>query len=309
MLTTSLPTAIAAFRKATPFLIFQGDCKKFLAELPPASVDLIVSSPPYFMGKEYDKSNRYEDFEREHLELVPLLSRALRNGGSLCWQTGVHARNSRVVPLDFLAYSAFAQDKSLFLRNRIIWQFEHGVHSRRRFSGRHETILWFTKGEEYVFDLDAVRIPQKYPGKRHYKGPNRGEYSGNPIGKNPGDVWEIPNVKANHREKTIHPCQFPVALPQRLIRCLTKPGAVVLDPYAGVSSTGVAAGLEGRRFAGCEIDRTYAETGLRRYEALKAGTLRVRDWAQPIEQPNPLRAVAQTPEGFRRDHDGAESTV
>ena len=84
---------------------------------------------------------------------------------------------------------------------RVIWTFEHGAHARKRLSGRHETVLWYTKGDNYEFNLDQIRIPQKYPGKRHYKGPNRGELSGNPLGKNPGDVWSIPNVKANHVEK------------------------------------------------------------------------------------------------------------
>jgi adenine-specific DNA-methyltransferase len=248
MLSRKSLDAIRVSLAGEPFVLFQGDCRQLLEDLPEGSVDLIVSSPPYFMGKEYDRSTKYKDFEREHGELAPLLTRALRPGGSLCWQTGMHADNGEVVPLDFLAYCAFSKEPSLKLRNRIVWHFEHGVHARKRFSGRHETILWFTKGTDYFFDLDAVRVPQKYPGKRHYKGQKRGELSGNPLGKNPGDMWGIPNVKSKHKEKTEHPCQFPVALPQRLIRALTRPGDVVLDPFAGVSSTGIAAVIEQRRF-------------------------------------------------------------
>jgi adenine-specific DNA-methyltransferase len=239
MLTCVADEAIAAAND-TPFVLYRGDWRDVLADLPDGSVSLIVSSPPYFVGKEYDRSNRHEDFVREHLELAPLLSRVLRPGGSLCWQTGMHVNDATVVPLDFLAYEVFSRDTSLFLRNRIVWHFEHGVHAQNRFSGRHETILWFTKGKEYSFDLDAVRVPQKYPGKRHYKGPKKGKLSGNPAGKNPGDMWSIPNVKAKHKEKTAHPCQFPVGLPQRLVRALTKPGELVLDPFAGVASAGIA---------------------------------------------------------------------
>ncbi len=73
---------------------------------------------------------------------------------------------------------------TLLLRNRVVWTFGHGLHSPTRFSGRHETILWFTKGDNYTFNLDAVRVPQKYPGKRHYKGLKKGKFSGNPLGKN-----------------------------------------------------------------------------------------------------------------------------
>ena len=94
------------------------------------------------------------------------------------------------------------------MKNRIVWHFEHGLHLKHKFSGRYETILWFVKTDKYIFDLDKVRVPQKYPGKVGYKGKNKGKYSGNIKGKNPSDVWIIPNVKSFHKEKTIHPCQF-----------------------------------------------------------------------------------------------------
>lgn len=175
--------------------LVQRDAFEFLESLKEESVDLIVSSPPYCMGKEYEKSLNVADFIRAHEALAPLLVRSLRSGGSLCWQIGHHVRNSVVIPLDALVYPIFAAEDKLSLRNRIVWTFGHGVHASNRFSGRHETILWFTKGTDYHFNLDAVRVPQKYPGKRHYKGPKKGEFSGNPHGKNPSDVWEIPNVK------------------------------------------------------------------------------------------------------------------
>jgi adenine-specific DNA-methyltransferase len=210
----------------------------------------------------------------------------------------MHACDGAVIPLDFLAYAAFSKQPSLTLRNRIVWHFEHGVHARKRFSGRYETILWFTKGAEYFFDLDPVRVPQRYPGKKHYKGPKKGELSGNPRGKNPGDMWAIPNVKSKHKEKTAHPCQFPVALPQRLIRALTRPGDLVLDPFAGTSSTGIAALIEKRRFLGCEIEMKYAKLGIQRYNDLISGVLQVRDWKLPAELPDPRQAVAKAPPHF-----------
>ena len=126
------------------------------------------------------------------------------------------------------------------LRNRIVWHFEHGLHCSRRLSGRHETILWFTKSNAYTFHLDDIRVPPKYPNKRHFKGPKLGQLSCHPLGKNPGDVWIFPNVKNNHVEKTNHPCQFPVELAERLILALTSPGDLVLDPYMGVGSSAVS---------------------------------------------------------------------
>lgn len=274
------------------------DAFKFLAKLRPGSVDLIVSSPPYCMGKAYDKSGSIDDFIADHERLAPLLVRALKDGGSLCWQVGHHVKNSVVVPLDALVYNIFSKEKELFLRNRIIWTFGHGVHASRRFSGRHEAILWFTKGNEYYFDLDAVRVPQKYPGKRHYKGPKKGEWSGNPLGKNPSDIWEIPNVKSRHIEKTDHPCQFPVALAQRLIRALTKRSGLVIDPFMGSGSAGVAASIERRRFRGCDVKGVYVEIAAARIAAVERGEVRHRSIDKPIYVPNSQQAVAKRPPHF-----------
>ena len=138
------------------------------------------------------------------------------------------------------------------------------------------------------FNLDAVRIASKYPGKMSYKGPNKGNLSGNPKGKNPedvwngDDVWNIPNVKGNHREKTAHPCQFPVGLVERLVLALSNRGDLVFDPYAGVASTGVAAALHGRRFIGSEIDPKFIAIGRSRVDLALAGTAKYRPHGKPI---------------------------
>jgi adenine-specific DNA-methyltransferase len=271
------------------------DARRFIGSLKPGSVDLFISSPPYCMGKEYDTSLDLADFTTAHEEIAPLLARALKPGGNLCWQVGHHVRNGITIPLDIPAYGAFAAQPALLLRNRIVWSFGHGTHAQRRFSGRYETVLWFSNGREYYFDLDAVRVPQKYPGKKHYKGPKQGTPSGNPLGKNPGDVWDIPNVKAGHVEKTEHPCQFPVALALRLVRALSPANGLVVDPYLGAGSTAIAALSEGRRFAGCDIERDYVEIARRRVEALQAGTLQMRPLEKPIHVPSLRDSVARVP--------------
>jgi adenine-specific DNA-methyltransferase len=275
--------------------IIRKDALLFLSDLNAKSVDLVISSPPYFMGKEYDTSCSIDDFIAIHEQLSNQLVRILNDGGSICWQVGSHVRDNVVVPLDAIVYSIFSKHVELQLRNRIVWTFGHGAHTSRRFSGRHETILWFTKGDKYPFALDAVRVPQKYPGKRHYKGRKRGEPSGNPLGKNPGDVWDIPNVKANHVEKTEHPCQFPVALVQRLVKALCPPHGLVIDPYLGAGSTAIAALSEGCRFMGCDIEAKYVKIARERVKELVAGTLKVRPLDQPIHIPSANDSVAQIP--------------
>ena len=186
----------------------------------------------------------------------------------------------------------------LILRNRIIWTFGHGLNSTQRFSGRHETILWFTKGENYKFNLDSIRIPQKYPGKRYYKGEHKGELSGNPLGKNPSDVWDIPNVKANHVEKTAHPCQFPAAIPLRLIRALTDVDGTVLDPFMGSGTSAVAALLANRKFIGAEIKEEYYAIACERIYSTLEGKVNVREDI-PVMKPNKNTAVAKLPNSFK----------
>lgn len=271
--------------------------------MPDGAASLTLTSPPYCISKDYESAKSVEEFEEFHGRLIPEIVRLTRPGGSICWQVGYHTRgNAAITPLDYIAYQIFSHHKSLTLRNRIIWTFGHGTHCKARFSPRHEVILWFTKstkeGQGYTFNLDDVRVPQKYPGKTHYKGDSKGALSGNPLGKNPEDVWDIPNVKASHVEKTDHPCQFPVGLAQRLIRALTSPGELVLDPCVGSGTTGAAAVLENRRFAGAEIARDYLKIAHSRIMDAADGRLRYRDGNRPVRVPSPGERVARKPPHF-----------
>jgi adenine-specific DNA-methyltransferase len=197
---------------------------------------------------------------------------------------GNYVEDGAIVPLDAAFFPVFA-DLGLKMRNRIVWHFGHGLHCKRRFSGRHETIMWFTKTDDYVFNLDPVRVPQKYKKKRHYKGPNAGKLSCNPKGKNPSDVWNIPNVKSNHVEKTDHPCQFPVGLVERLVLSMTDPDQWVLDPYLGSGTSIIAAVRNGRRGAGAETVGQYVEIARDRIARAVAGTLRTRPMLKPVYRP------------------------
>ena len=297
MIVSDPEQAVRASLSGEPFVLFNGDCVALLKSMPQDTVDLTVTSPPYFMGKSYDRSYSVDDFKTDHAILAPAICSITKPEGNVCWQVGYHVRENEVYPLDYAVYEAFSRE-SLKLRNRIMWHFGHGAHAPRRFCGRHETILWFSKEDAYHFNLDAVRVRQKYPGKRHYKGPRKGEFSGNPLGKNPSDVWDIPNVKANHVEKTGHPCQFPISLCQTLIRALAPAGALVLDPFAGSASTGIACLLEGRRFIGAELSQEFCGIAQKRYDDWRAGTLRHRSIDTPIWTPRPGDAVAQKPEHF-----------
>jgi len=276
-----------------PVVLFPGDCREFLSTLPDGAARLIVTSPPYNLGKAYEQRRPLDAYVAEQAEVIAACARVLAADGSLCWQVGNHVAGGEVFPLDILLYPLFKRH-GLALRNRIVWHFEHGLHCARRFSGRHETILWFT-GPGYVFHLDPVRVPQKYPGKRHWKGPNAGRPSCHPLGKNPGDVWVIPNVKHNHVEKTPHPCQFPVELVERLVLALTEPGDLVVDPYMGAGSAAVAAVRQGRRAAGAEIEPRYVAIARERVALAARGLLRTRPIGRPVYMPRASHAVARRP--------------
>ncbi len=291
-------------------VLYHGDVSDFIATLPDKTVSLIITSPPYNLGKDYEDRVSIETYLEAQSQVIAQLCRILRDDGSLCWQVGNFVEDGEVYPLDILYYGIFKRF-NLFLRNRIVWHFGHGLHASKRFSGRYETLLWFTKTDDYVFNLDAVRVPSKYPGKRHYKGPHVGKPSGNPLGKNPSDVWEllpqewedglwdIPNVKSNHPEKTTHPCQYPVELAERCILALTNEGDWVFDPYAGVGTSLIAALMHNRRAAGSEKEAEYVNIARDRLEAYFNGTLKVRPLGKPVHQPTGNEKVSQVPDEWK----------
>ena len=256
----------------------------FMKTLSDESMKLVITSPPYNLGKDYEARTSLDAWLAGQERVIGECVRLLHPRGSICWQVGNHVHNGEIVPLDTLLYPLF-RARGLKLRNRIVWHFGHGLHCSKRLSGRYETINWWTRGGDYTWNLDPIRVPSKYPGKRHFKGPNIGRLSGNPRGKNPGDVWVFPNVKNNHPEKTAHPCQFPVELVERLVLSMTDAGDTVFDPYMGVGSSAVAALMHGRAAWGCDTVPRYVEIARERVRALRDGTLKTRPMGKPVYDP------------------------
>lgn len=295
------------------YRLIEGDSLTALDTVPDLSCRLILTSPPYNIGKEYERDRRltldeYFDWIRP---IIEKLVNKLAIDGSVCWQSGNFIDSGEVYPLDTFFYSIF-KELGLKLRNRIIWHFNFGLHAQNRFSGRYETILWFSRGDDYLFNLDPVRVPQKYPGKRHSakKGVRAGGPSGNPLGKNPSDfwefdasaafkldpIWDFPNVKSNHPEKTQHPCQFPSELAERCILALTNAGDVVLDPFVGSGTTAIAAAMHGREAIGIDRDARYVKLADYRLALLERGELPMRPMGTPLYQPAVGDRVARVPD-------------
>lgn len=292
------------------YSIENGDCLKVLKKYEDEKFDLIITSPPYNIGKSYETKTTIEQYLETQEEIIQELIRTLSENGSICWQVGNFVDKGEVYPLDIFYYQIFKKH-GLKLRNRIIWHFGHGLHASNRFSGRYETILWFTKSDNYIFNLDDVRVPAKYPGKRHFKGPNKGKLSGNPKGKNPSDIWEIvvkdwenelwniPNVKSNHPEKTSHPCQYPVELVERCVLALTNKDSWVLDPFNGVGSAVIAALKNERNAIGIDQEKEYCKIAKDRIKELKEGNLKLRPINKPIHKPNKKDKIAQMPKEWQ----------
>jgi DNA modification methylase len=287
-------------------VLLAGDSATTLKAVPSGSVKLIITSPPYNLGKEYETTQSLDQYLEGLTPVLQELVRVLADDGSLCWQVGNSVDHAEVFPLDIFFYPIFKR-LGLKLRNRIVWHFEHGLHATKRFSGRYETLLWFTKSDTYTFRLDAVRVPSKYPGKLAYRGPNAGQPSGNPLGKNPSDVWhlvvqdwetalwDIPNVKSNHPEKTLHPCQFPIELVERCVLALTNEADWVLDPFSGVGSALLAALKHDRRALGCEKEAAYLAVAEQRVQDLASGALKYRPLGRQKHQPTGREKVARVP--------------
>ena len=287
--------------------ILTGDIERLLPQWPQNFFQLIITSPPYNLGKQYEQKQSLNGYLEQQKTVIRQLVRCLKPSGSLCWQVGNFVDRGEVFPLDIYFYPLF-KELGLKLRNRVVWHFNHGLHASHRLSGRYETLLWFTKGDDYVFNLDNIRVPSKYPGKRHFKGAKKGLLSGNPKGKNPSDYWallqnefnlgviDVPNVKANHPEKTLHPCQFPIELAERCVLAFTNKGDWILDPYGGVGSS-LLAGLKNER-RGVSVDKepSYSRIAIDRVQQLRRGQLKTRPLGKPIHIPSGREKITQMPQ-------------
>lgn len=290
----------------------EGDVIELLRAAASERYRLIISSPPYNIGKAYERTGlSLEQYIEWQTEVISLISQVLHEDGSVCWQVGNYVSSGEVLPLDSVFIPIFRRF-GFKLRNRIIWRYNFGLNADRRLSGRYETLLWFTKTDKYIFNLDAIRIPQLYPGKRHAasKGVDKaGRPSGNPLGKNPSDfwefsaeteflhnpVWELPNVKAGHPEKTSHPCQFPIELAERCVLAFTNPRDAILDPFVGTGASVLAAIKHSRLGVGFDKESKYLSEASARMEALLRGELRFRPLGKPVRRPKPSEKVAKVP--------------
>lgn len=235
--------------------VWVGDALELLQRVPTASVPLVVTSPPYNIGKPYEKRRGTGDYLDWCTSWLTEIRRVLTPNGAAWLNLGfveVLGRG-RAVPIPYLLWDRLG----MYLVQEVVWTQQNGIACRRRLSPRNEKLLWLVKDpRSFVFNLDAIRDPDvRYPNQRV-----RGRNRCNPLGKNPGDVWAIPRVTAGRAaaERTNHPAQMPLALASRIITACSIVGDVVLDPFAGSGTTIVAAVGKERVGVGFERYSEYA---------------------------------------------------
>ncbi|NBO92346.1 MAG: site-specific DNA-methyltransferase [Planctomycetia bacterium] len=256
--------------------IVTGDCLRHLATLPDGSVDLAFADPPFNIGYEYDVYNDRQgraDYLAWTDRWLAAVSRVLKSDGSMYVAIGDEYAAEMKVRLDALG---------LTMRNWIVWHYTFGVACKRKFNRSHAHIFYYVVNpKRFTFNADSVRVPSArqttYADRRAVAGgklpddtwvlrPQEEDKAFTPE----SDTWYVSRVCGTFRERTGHPCQMPEAVLERIIKVSSRPGDVVLDPFAGSGTTLAAAKRLGRRWLGIELSPDYANAVRQRLDRIEA---------------------------------------
>ena len=248
--------------------IYKMRCEEGLKKLlqHDVKIDITITSPPYNIGKEYEKKMPTEEFTQWLVDICNYIYDLTKENGALLLNVGylkVEGKG-KAVPITYLLWEKI----KFFLQQEIVWNYGAGVAARKFLSPRNEKVLWYIKNEnEYTFNLDDIRDPDvKYPNQKKH-----GKLRCNTLGKNPSDVWQIAKVTSgknrSSKERTNHPAQFPEDLIGRMVKGFSNEGDLVLDPFIGSGTTARTAMINKRYFLGFEINRSYIPTIVERLES------------------------------------------
>ncbi len=246
-------------------VIYHGDCLKMMHRISRPVFDLVVTSPPYNIGKEYEEEQRLSEYLDWSEQWFSQVARLLKLGGAFWLNLGYREvpKRGKAVPLPYLLWDKVP----MYLLQEVVWNYGAGVAARKSFSPRNEKFLWYVKNpDHYTFNLDDVRDPNvKYPNQK-----KNGKLKCNPLGKNPSDVWQFPKVTSGRQrsspERTAHPAQFPLRVIDRIVKACSDSGDLILDPFLGSGTTAVAALRNGRNMLGFELREDYVQIAIDRIE-------------------------------------------
>ena len=252
------------------FILYQGDSTEFLEKMADneIQVDLTLTSPPYNIGKEYESPLDVEDYIKWCEKWMDKIYEITKEYGSFWLNVGYLEvpQKGLCVPIPYLLWNK----SKFYLLQEVVWHYGAGVSTKRHLSPRNEKWLFYVKNpKNYTFNLDEIRDPNvKYPNQK-----KDGKYRCNPLGKNPSDVWEFPKVttgiKRSSKERTGHPAQFPLGVVERIIKTSSMQADMIIDPFAGSVSAGIAAYGLGRLFIGIELKTEYCQLAVDRFESFK----------------------------------------
>jgi len=247
-------------------LLYNIDCIAALKILPRNYIDLVLTSPPYNIGKEYEKVlpiEDYIDWSSSWLNEIPLI---LKENGAFWYNLGYvpFKDSARALPLVYLLWDKV----KMYLMQEIVWNYGAGVACKKTLSPRNEKWLWYVNNkDDYTFNLDAIRDPDvKYPNSK-----KNGKLRCNTLGKNPSDVWQIAKVTSgfnrSSEERTNHPAQFPLDLIDRITLGFSNASDILLDNGKSFSNCCVIALKNRRNVIGFEIREDYCELQAKRIDS------------------------------------------
>lgn len=230
--------------------IILGDAIKEMRKLPDESVDLIIADPPYNLGKDYGNNHDLKGFEEYLLfskEWIKEARRILKKTGTIYVYMGMRF-------VSYL-YDILEREEKMFFNSWITWYYTQGIGKKKGFSPRHDDVLMFNKSKKFTFNLDEIKVPQKYYRKRN-----------NMRGANPGNVWEFSHIHYCQGNRQRHPTQKPEGLMERMILASSNEGDIVLDPFLGSGTTLRVAQQLNRKAIGIELNPEYIDLVEQRLE-------------------------------------------
>lgn len=225
------------------YKLLNGDALELFKDLSDNSIDLIIADPPYNLGKNYGNNHDlkgFNDYLKFSEDWLFQAQRVLKNTGTIYTFMGVRF-------ISYL-YAILDRDLQMFFNSWITWHYTQGIGRKVGFSPRHDDILMFNKSEKYTFNLDDVRVPQKY-----YRARN------NMRGANPGDVWQFSHIHYCNENRQSHPTQKPEGIIERMILASSNAGDTVLDPFSGSGTTLRVCQQLNRKVIGFELNPEYIE--------------------------------------------------
>lgn len=220
-----------------------GDAIEELRTLSDESIDLIIADPPYNLGKDYGNNHDLKGFD-EYISFTRAwlseAKRVLKPHGTIYVFMGVRF-------ISYL-YDVLDRELQLYFNSWVVWHYTQGLGKTKGFSPRHDDILVFNKTKDFIFNLDDIRVPQKFYRERN-----------NMRGANPGDVWQFSHVHYSNPNRQDHPTQKPEGIIERIVLTSSNKGDIVLDPFSGSGTTLRVCQQLDRNVIGFELNPSYVE--------------------------------------------------